>query len=171
MPLTPSPAVYSTLTAMITPALFMTSTGSLIISTSNRVARVVDRIRVLDEAYDRLSRGLGDDDFPDVRAAHVQDQILRLIWRSDRVRYALAMLYLAFGCFAGASLTIGVDVMTGNHVGGLPTALAVLGVALMLGASVNQVREVLEALRSNRRDVEFYRDLHARRRAAHPHAR
>ena len=38
---------YTTLSAMITPAIFMTANASLIISTSNRMSRVVDRIRVL----------------------------------------------------------------------------------------------------------------------------
>jgi hypothetical protein len=40
---------YAALTVMITPALFMTASGSLIISTSNRMSRIVDRIRQLNE--------------------------------------------------------------------------------------------------------------------------
>ena len=51
-----SPPNYTTLTAMITPALFMTANGSLIISTSNRMSRIVDRIRQLNELADTLSR-------------------------------------------------------------------------------------------------------------------
>jgi len=42
--------------------------------------------------------------------------------------------------------------------------LAVVGVVLMLGACVNLVREAMEALRSNRLEVRFYRDLHIRRK-------
>ena len=45
-----APPNYSTLAAMITPAIFMTATGSLIISTSNRMSRIVDRIRLLERA-------------------------------------------------------------------------------------------------------------------------
>ncbi len=41
------PPNYATLSAMIAPALFMTANGSLIISTSNRMARIVDRMRVI----------------------------------------------------------------------------------------------------------------------------
>ena len=77
--------------AATTPALFMTATGSLIISTSNRVARIVDRIRVLNDRFDELSRASTALDFPEIRAAHIGDQLSRLVWRSDRVRFALAM--------------------------------------------------------------------------------
>ena len=52
-----APENYAALSAMITPALFMTATGSLIISTSNRMSRIVDRIRELNEQADDLSRG------------------------------------------------------------------------------------------------------------------
>jgi hypothetical protein len=151
---------------MITPAIFLTANGSLIISTSNRMSRIVDRIRVLNDLGDQLCRGGTDLDFPEERLAHVQDQLARLIWRSDRIRYALTALYLAFGAFAGTSLTLAIDVWTGNRLVALPTLLAVLGVGLMLFACVNMVREAFAALRSTRREIGFYRDLHARRSGA-----
>ena len=80
---------YETLSAMITPALFMTANGSLIISTSNRMSRIVDRIRALNDLSDRICRGETDLDYAQERLAHVQDQLNLLIWRGDRIRYAL----------------------------------------------------------------------------------
>jgi hypothetical protein len=154
---------YAVLSAMITPAIFLTANGSLIISTSNRMSRVVDRIRVLNDLGDRICRGGTDLDFAEVRLAHLQEQLGRLVWRGDRIRYALTALYLAFGAFAGTSLTLAIDVWTGNWLAVLPTLLAVLGVGLMLFACVNMVREAFEALRSNRQEIRFFRDLHARR--------
>jgi len=168
VPLTiPSPS-YATLSAMITPAIFLTANGSLIISTSNRMSRVVDRIRVLNDVGDRLCRGATDLDFVPDRLAHVQDQLNRLVWRGDRIRYALTALYLAFGAFAGTSLTLAIDVWTGNRLIALPTIMALLGVVLMLFACVNLVREAMEALRSNRLEIRFYRELHERRQADGP---
>jgi hypothetical protein len=157
---------YATLSAMITPALFMTANGSLIISTSNRMSRVVDRIRVLNDQADALCRGSTDPDFVPERLAHVADQLRHLEWRSDRVRHALTMLYLAFGCFVGTSLMLALDVLAGNRLVAIPTLLAVAGITLLLGASINLVREARRALRTNRLEVRFYRDLHAKRRAA-----
>ena len=63
------------LTAMITPAIFMTANASLIISTSNRVSRVVDRIRVLNDLADKLDRGMTDLDFRAERLGHYHDQM------------------------------------------------------------------------------------------------
>jgi hypothetical protein len=163
MPIATLNEAYATLSAMITPAIFLTANGSLIISTSNRMSRIVDRIRVLNEHGDKICRGVTDLDFPIDRVAHIQDQLERLVWRGDRIRYALVALYLAFGSFVGTSLTLAVDVWAGNHLRVLPTILALVGVVLMLAACVNLVREGLEALRSNRLEVHFYRDLHARR--------
>ena len=158
MPITPT--TYGALTAMITPAIFMTANASLIISTSNRVSRVVDRIRVLNDQADKLDRGVTDLDFPDRRLEHFHDQMRRLERRSDRLRFALTALYLAFTLFVGTSLTLAIDTMLNNWLVALPTLLAVVGVGLLLFASVNLVLEALEALRSNRLETRFYRDLH-----------
>jgi hypothetical protein len=151
---------------MITPALFMTATGSLIISTSNRMSRIVDRIRQLNNEADGYSRGHLDLDFAEERMAHINDQLDRQVWRSDRVRYALSFLYLALSMFVGTSLTMGVDVLTGNYVVGLPTALAIGGVSLMMVASVELAREAAAALRSNRLEIRFYKGLREARMKA-----
>ncbi len=166
MPMTPlSPVSYATLSAMITPAIFLTANGSLIISTSNRMSRVVDRMRVLNELADKLDRNGGDFDYPLERLNQVNDQLDRLLWRGDRIRRALATLYLAFGAFAGTSLTIAVDVWTSNQLVAVPTILAILGVGLMLYACVNLVREAFEALSSNQLEIGFYRQLQFRRKS------
>jgi hypothetical protein len=156
------PEQYATLSAMISPAIFLTANGSLIISTSNRMSRVVDRIRVLNDQGDKLCRG-SDLDFQRERMDHVQDQLRRLIQRSDRIRYALTLLYLAFASFVLTSLTLAIDVYSGNLFSWAPTGLAVVGVGLMLGACINLILEALKALASNRLEIRFYNDLHQRR--------
>ena len=154
---------YATLTAMITPALFMTATASLIISTSNRMSRIVDRIRVQIGMADRLDRGLTDLDYPGERRRSVEDELETLVWRSARVRVALTLLYLALSAFVGTSLTLAVDVLLGSRVRGLPTLMAVVGVGFLLAASVNLTREAHRALRSSHDEVRFHHDLLARR--------
>ncbi len=42
------------LTAMITPALLLSACGTFILSTSVRLGRVVDRIRILSEKYEHI---------------------------------------------------------------------------------------------------------------------
>lgn len=160
-----APADYETLSAMISPALFLTANGSLIISTSNRLSRIVDRVRVLNDSLDRLGRDPGDLDFVSERIAMTEEQLGRMARRSDHVRVALTLLYLALAAFAGTSLTLAVDVWLVHQIRAVPTALAVAGVCLMLGAAVRLVREALAALRGNDREVGFYRDLQRRRAA------
>src|ERR1043166_5309810 len=50
-------------TAMVTPALLRSATGSLVLSTSTRLGRVIDRVRQLEE---RLSELIYIDDKNDV---------------------------------------------------------------------------------------------------------
>ncbi len=164
MSLTPN-SQYETLTAMITPAIFLTANASLIISTSNRMSRVVDRIRVLNDLADRLGRGVTDLDYTTERLEHLRDQLRRLEWRNDRIRYALTTLYIAFTTFVGTSLILAADALLGNRLVALAITLAVAGVGLLLFASVNLALEALEALRTNRLEIRFYRDLFDRRMA------
>jgi len=42
------------LTAMITPAVLISACGSMILSTSHRLGRVVDRVRALSDKLDEL---------------------------------------------------------------------------------------------------------------------
>jgi hypothetical protein len=157
------PSQYETLSAMITPAIFLTANASLIISTSNRMSRVVDRIRVLNDLVDKLDCGKTELDFMADRMDHLQDQFRRLGKRGDRIRFALIALYVAFALFVGTSLTLAIDAWVQNRLVALPVGLAIGGVGLLLFASVNLVQEALEALRSNRLEIRFYLELHERR--------
>lgn len=157
------PQNYAALTAMITPALFMTATGSLIISTSNRMSRIADRIRELNSQADRLSRGVADADFPRERLEHLEDQLEQLVWRSDRIRTALTLLYQAMAMFVGTSLTMAIDALIGNYLVALPTTLAIGGVGLLLLACVHLTREARATLRINRVEVEFHDRLRRER--------
>ncbi len=151
---------------MITPALFMTATGSLIISTSNRMSRIVDRIRQLNELADSLGRGKTDLDFPAERLEHVAVHLDRLLGRSDRIRLALTLLYLALAMFVGTSLTMGIHALIGSDVLALPTTLAIIGVLFLLLASVQLTREAHAALRGNRLEIDFYQALRRRRQGS-----
>jgi hypothetical protein len=148
---------------MITPALFMTATGSLIISTSNRMSRIVDRIRQLDELADSLSRGRTDLDFPSERLDHVDAQLKHLLGRSDRIREALNLLYLALAMFVGTSLMMGLHSITELNIIALPTTLAIVGVLFLLLASVQLTREAHAALRGSRLEIDFYQALRRKR--------
>jgi hypothetical protein len=124
---------YAVVSAMITPAFFLTATASLLVSSNSRLARVVDRMRQqiseLNHATDPLE------------CARLESRVGMHRRRAKMVLHSLQMLYGAISAFVGTSLAIAVDQFTHYRLVGLPTALAVLGVLLVLGASISLGRE------------------------------
>jgi uncharacterized membrane protein SpoIIM required for sporulation len=124
---------YTVVSAMITPAFFLTATASLLVSSNNRLARVVDRMRqqlaLLEDTVDE----------------HARDYLeARIILHRRRVRLILICLQLLYGAmtaFVATSLSIGIDQFTDYRITGVPTGLAMCGVLLVLAASINLGRE------------------------------
>jgi len=129
---------YAVLTAMLAPALLMAATGSLLLSANNRLARVVDRLRILLTLWNAGERG----------HAALENQILRHRRRSNFLLRACLFLYCALGCFIGTSLALAVDALSGQRISLLPTVMGLLGMAFLLGAAFYLGREVLAAVRS-----------------------
>ena len=129
---------YAILTAMLAPALLMAATGSLLVSANARLARVVDRLRALVNEWKT--------DAPDAASRDVQ--IGRHRRRAALVLRACQMLYAGLGSFVGTSLALAIDAFAGFRLGVVPTALAILGVAFLLGASLLLGVEVSLSVRS-----------------------
>jgi len=149
---------------MIAPALFLTATASLLISTSSRIGRIVDRIRALVILCE--SGQLEQLDFVEHRRKHAVDSLRHLQWRSNRAAVAVTMLYLAFSAFAATSMMIALDSLTGHSLDALPVICAVAGVGLLLVACVNLVLEARSSLRGNDREVSFFWQLERLREKA-----
>lgn len=128
MPMLQDTSHYAVVTAMIMPAFFLTATSSLVATSNARLARVVDRMRA-----DLSELRLRTTDMPrQVLAGRVG--IHRR--RSSLVLLSLRLLYGAISAFVGTSLGIAIDSLIGYRLGVLPTLLAVVGVLLMLVASI-----------------------------------
>jgi hypothetical protein len=128
---------YGILTSMLAPALLMAATGSLLVSANARLARVVDRLRSLIQAW--------EEEAPD---RHERDtQIARHRQRAHLVLRACQLLYAALGAFVGTSLALAIDAFLGFRLGVAPTVLAILGVSFLLGASIVMGIEVSLSVR------------------------
>ncbi|RPE81683.1 DUF2721 domain-containing protein [Vulcaniibacterium tengchongense] len=141
----PTPSVidpnhYAVVSAMITPAFFLTAASSLLISSNNRLARVVDRMRAEIET-------LGATEQPQRRLT-LETRIAMHRRRSYLVLASVRMLYAAISAFVGTSLGIAVDALLGYKMDLLPTGLAVVGVLLMFAASVCLGQEAKLGLRT-----------------------
>ncbi|MBX9402966.1 DUF2721 domain-containing protein [Lysobacter sp. BMK333-48F3] len=125
---------YSVVSAMITPAFFLTATASLLVSSNNRLARIVDRLRqqlaTLEATSDEATR------------VYLEARIILHRRRVRLVLICLQLLYGAMTAFVATSLAIGIDQFTEfRYLRGVPTGLAMCGVLLVLAASVNLGRE------------------------------
>ena len=153
MPQTTAFAHYAILTAMLAPAFFLTATASLLMSANTRLARIIDRTRVLlaelSEVDDEAERTL------------LERRIARQRLRSITILRAGQLLYGAISCFVGTSLTVAGDAFLGYRFGALPTALAALGVLAMFAASLLLARESSLAVEAVNEEMDH---AHARAR-------
>lgn len=135
------------LTAMLAPALLMAATGTLLTSANNRLARVVDRLRVLVVNWQNSAQ----------RHPALELQIKRHRVRTSFILRACLLLYCSLGAFIGTSLALALDAFTGYKIHALPTIMGVVGVLCMLLACVFMGMEVWLSVRSF--DAELEQDL------------
>src|SRR5215475_9338397 len=111
-PLSSSLAV---LTAMITPALLMSASGTMVLSTSSRLGRVIDRVRSLSDRLRHLSDSDASAEFFEEERAMLFDQLDKLTSRSRLLQRALTTFYLALGMFVATSVAIGLVAVFGGR--------------------------------------------------------
>jgi hypothetical protein len=140
---------FAVLTAVVAPAILTNACTVLSLGTGNRVARVVDRRRMVDETLASLPEGSPE---RGMRLAELE----RLRHRSRLLLKALRLLYAALGGFAGSALiAVTGSAMAFYNQKVLFQALAAVGlivgvasVAALVAASVTLVSEVRLALDS-----------------------
>jgi len=95
------------LTAMITPAILILAAGTLITSTSNRLGRVVDRVRTLSDSFELLETGEPKTAFVEERRRHIFHQLDKLASRARLLQLSMTSYYLALAAFVATSVIIG----------------------------------------------------------------
>lgn len=138
--------------AMITPAVLLSASGTLVMSTSTRLVRVVDRVRALATEAEKL-KGEGASG---MRYDLIKDQLPRLSNRLVLLRAALSGLYLAIGLLVLTSLMVGFVQLFHWEMGNwLGIACGLLGTGALLYASGLLVREAHQAVASNLKEIEY----------------
>jgi hypothetical protein len=135
---------------MITPAILILAAGSLVNSTLTRLARIVDRTRVLIETTDACRKR--ED------AKGTQEAIAWFPFYQQRVSLverALTMFYTAIGMFVAGSLAITVARFVAAMPPWLPVLLVVLGAVFLLVGTIALVIETHLAAGSLRREIEL----------------
>jgi hypothetical protein len=149
---------------MITPAVLISASGTLVLSTSVRLARVVDRVRALGGALEEI--------FDAPEDAHVSarreqtEYLLGLQTRRGRlIQRALTSFYVALCIFVGTTISIAVSAFA-PRVSWAPTWLGILGMLTMFYGCVLLVVETRLALVSVDREMSFVMGLRSRYEAA-----
>jgi len=142
------------LQTMITPAVLISATGTLIMSTSNRTARVTDRVRELAAA------GVGTEHGE--RRAFFANQLELLGRRLRLLRSAMQALYTAMGSFVATSLVIAISDVVPWSRGWAAVVIALTGGCVLFAASLQLVRESHLAARSTFEELEHLRSTLAR---------
>jgi hypothetical protein len=157
-PLTTSP--FASLTIIVAPAILTNAASVLSLGTANRIARVVDRARV-------LAAELGDLPPGSPLAVTYDEHLGRLTVRSQLLLRALRCFYAGIGAFASSALiSVAGTVLAASAGTTVFETLAILGLVsgtvgvggLVVGCAV-MVRETQLAVRFLRQEVEFIQKL------------
>lgn len=151
-------ATLSVLSAMVTPAVLILASSSLILATSNRLTRAVDRTRAISERVTEEAKEADRTLLPEER-----DLLLRQLGRTARraklLTRTLTRLYMALAIFIATSVAIGVVAVTGVAYAWIALLLGFLGALLLFWSSVLLILESRVALTTVYDEMEFVQRL------------
>jgi hydrogenase-4 membrane subunit HyfE len=125
---------------MITPALLILGSASLIATALVRLTRIVDRVRKLA-------------DLGNVRHAELD----RAERRANLALVAVAVLFAAVVVFVATGVAIAIDRTTGDRFSWLPISLALFGMGLIVIGSGSMLLECGYSAAQIRDEIDFLR--------------
>jgi hypothetical protein len=143
------------LTAMITPAVLISACGALIFSTSTRLGRVIDRVRLLSERFQALALNPDKDEMFDERRELIFQQLDRQTSRARLIQRAMTAYYTALGVFVSSSVAIAVVSAAARNFTWVAVVLGLLGSLFMLYGSVLLIVESRMALGAIHSEMDF----------------
>ncbi|HEX5708543.1 MAG TPA: DUF2721 domain-containing protein [Pyrinomonadaceae bacterium] len=145
------------LTAMITPAVLISASGTMILSTSVRLGRVVDRVRALSDYFEELATKEDQSlELIEERRAVIFDQLDKLTSRARLLQRCMQVFYTAVGIFVAASVAIGlVAAVDGTRYSWVPVVLGLLGSAFLFYGSVLLIFEARLSASAIRAEMDF----------------
>jgi hypothetical protein len=148
------PITLDVLTAMITPAVLISASGALILSTSLRLGRVVDRVRTLSDRFEELAHSDADVELLSERRALIFDQLDKLTSRARLLQRSITALYSSLGVLVGTSVAIGLVAVAGRYQW-IPVVLTLIGIGFLFYASILLILEARLALAGVHAEMDF----------------
>lgn len=148
------------LTAMVTPTLLISATGSLVLSTSTRLGRVVDRARDLEKRLGEMIYVEDKSEVPlyDKRVEVIVDLLDKVTSRSRILQRAMAAFYYGLGFFILTSVTIAVAGLF-NIYRWLPIPVGVVGIMFLFYGSLLMLKETRMATATINAEMDFTWEL------------
>jgi hypothetical protein len=148
------------LTAMVTPALLISATGSLVLSTSTRLGRVIDRVRQLEERLSDLIYIENKNDVPlyDKRVEVIVDLLDKVTSRSRILQRSLATFYYGICMFVLTSVVIAVAAIF-NSYRWVPIPIGIIGIMFLFWGSLLMLRETRMATATVNAEMDFTWEL------------
>jgi hypothetical protein len=162
----PAPLTLGVLTQMLTPAVLISACGALVLSTSMRLGRVMDRVRALSESFEDLVHSEAHVELREERQVLLFDLLDTATSRARLLGRTLTALYITLGIFVSTSVALGAVSVTGGY-GWLPVVMTWVGLACLLYGCMLLVREAHLALSGVHAEMDFLWKLGQRHAPAH----
>jgi Protein of unknown function (DUF2721) len=144
---------------MITPAVLISACGALILSTSVRLGRVVDRVRALSDRFEELAQAQSANlVLFEERLELTFSQLDLLTTRARHLQRAMTTFYLALGLFVATTVSIGFVGISAPVLGRfywIPIVFGMIGAGLLFVGTVLLGLEATLALRSVHSEMDF----------------
>jgi hypothetical protein len=142
------------LSAMITPAVLISACGTMILSTSTRLGRVVDRVRTLSDRLEALAHAERELELFDERRAMIFAQLDKLTSRARILQRSMVTFYWALGIFVSTSVAIGVVAVSARYHF-VPVVMGLFGACFLFYGSILLISEARLALSTIHSEMDF----------------
>jgi hypothetical protein len=142
---------------MITPAVLISACGTLILSTSQRLGRVLDRVHRWSDELNSATAGGGAVDSE--RLLLVFSQVEDTTRRARLLQWALTAYYLAVGLFVADIVVIGVVAVSGALISWPAVTLGLIGAGLLFFGCIVLIAEARLALTTTYREMKYIQRL------------
>ena len=143
------------LSAMITPAVLISACGTMILSTSTRLGRVVDRVRALSDRLEELAHAERELELFEERRAVIFVQLDKLTSRARILQRSMVTFYWALGIFVSTSVAIGAAAVSGTRYHFIPVVMGLIGACFLFYGSILLISEARLALGTIHSEMDF----------------
>jgi hypothetical protein len=151
-----SASAIAVLTAMITPAVLISACGTMILSTSTRLGRIVDRVRSLSDRLEELNQSDERGETARARLEMIFEQLDKLTSRSRILQRCMVTFYLSLGMFVATSVAIGVVAFSGRpRYNLIPVGLGIAGACFLFYGSILLILEARLALSTIHSEMDY----------------